>query len=314
MPTRGPLRTPSHGLWVLLSLAACDSYDETLLLLRASGGSSSPAPVRPRDAGEHTAPDAGVLDRNERHDGEDAHAAQGGSAAQATTRAIAAGAGGAAANAGTAGDGSGSGSGSRSGSGSGNSAGMSAGPDSGGAGSNSVDDHVRDAGAGPSSAGSAAQADAGGAGNGFDAGEPTADAGAYLDAGGDASPRTTCDEPGGQIWAANAHCYFPLDQSQSWNVSRDQCLDRGAMLVVIGSAQEQAFVSGLVGSSARWIGLAKFGAPEFSWVTGETLSYLNWDTGAPNSSGEVAAVMSEQSHAWRDEPVTTLHAALCERP
>jgi hypothetical protein len=97
-------------------------------------------------------------------------------------------------------------------------------------------------------------------------------------------------------------------------VSRDLCTQSDAHLVTITTADEQTFVAALVGSSARWIGLSKFGAPAFSWISGEALSYTRWQAGEPNGSGEAAVVIQTASLLWSDEAVTAQRSALCERP
>jgi hypothetical protein len=88
-------------------------------------------------------------------------------------------------------------------------------------------------------------------------------------AGGAGGSAGNCTEPGGSSWAENGHCYFPKNDPSSWNVGRDRCVNAGAYLVTITSDAEQFFVSSLVGTTPRWIGLSKFGAPTFIWTNGE---------------------------------------------
>jgi hypothetical protein len=68
-----------------------------------------------------------------------------------------------------------------------------------------------------------------------------------------------------------------------------------------------------VGSATRWLGLARFGAPAFSWIGGEAVSYENWEPGAPNVAGEAAAVLRNDTYLWFDAAVNAAHAPLCER-
>jgi hypothetical protein len=83
--------------------------------------------------------------------------------------------------------------------------------------------------------------------------------------------------------------------------------------VTITSAAEQSFVAALVGGTTRWTGLSRFGAPSFSWVGGEAVTFTNWASGEPNQSGEAAAAIATGTLKWIDDPVTTTHGAICER-
>jgi hypothetical protein len=88
-------------------------------------------------------------------------------------------------------------------------------------------------------------------------------------------------------------------------------------LVTITSEQEQAFVSTLSGGSSRWIGLSRFGATSFSWVTGERLGFTNWEPSEPafkGSVGESAAALRGDSQQWFEDTLSSQHPALCEWP
>ena len=132
--------------------------------------------------------------------------------------------------------------------------------------------------------------------------------------GGGSSASAGCTETGARRWTDNGHCYIPIDQTQSWNLSRDRCVALGARLVTITSPAEQLFVADLLGARSRWLGLSKFGAPAFSWISGAPLDYTHWQAGAPAATGEVAALVRADTQEWVDESISTAHAALCERP
>jgi hypothetical protein len=153
-------------------------------------------------------------------------------------------------------------------------------------------------------------AHAGSAGAGGSAASTAGSAGA---AGAGSSVHATCEGGKGRIWSGNGHCYFPVASLSSWNVSRDLCLQNDAQLVTITSAAEQSFVATLVGSSTRWIGFSKFGAPAFAWISGEPVSFTNWQSGEPNATGDAAVTIQRGSLLWSDEAVSTRHSALCER-
>jgi hypothetical protein len=111
----------------------------------------------------------------------------------------------------------------------------------------------------------------------------------------------------------NGHCYFPLSVMNSWYVSRDRCRELAGHLVSITSKEEQAFVSALVGSAPRWIGLSRFGAPQFSWIDGESMTYENWEEGAPKLVSEAAVALRNETFRWFDDDVKVLYGAVCER-
>ena len=149
------------------------------------------------------------------------------------------------------------------------------------------------------------------AGNGGAAG--SAGAPVAPDAGPIGPPPVACTEANARVWRDNGHCYIPLTVLSSWYVSRDRCRELGAHLVTISSAEEQSFVSTVVGSATRWTGLSRFGAPAFSWIGDEPVTYENWEAGAPNVMGEAAAVLRTDTFRWFDAAVTQTHAPLCER-
>jgi hypothetical protein len=142
-------------------------------------------------------------------------------------------------------------------------------------------------------------------------------AGAGAGGAGAAGSGTTdpaCIEDGGQTWRGNGHCYFRLLTQATWNVSRDQCAHADAKLAAITTTEELDFVTGLLGDSPAWIGFSKFGAPQFSWSTGEANGYTNWAAGEPDLSGEAAVAMHHDTGKWFDDAVNASHSAICERP
>jgi len=132
-------------------------------------------------------------------------------------------------------------------------------------------------------------------------------------AGAPPDPATACTLRGGRVWEANQHCYFPLDSAESWNVSRDGCANLAATLVVITSDEEQAFVATLVGATARWIGLSRFGRPDFTWISGDAVDYTHWEDAGSAVSGDAAAIIRSDTLQWSVETLAAAHGALCER-
>ena len=107
-------------------------------------------------------------------------------------------------------------------------------------------------------------------------------------------------------------CYFVLGTELSWHQSRDECRNLGAQLATLTSESEQKFVASCQLQGEPWIGLSKFGATNFSWISNEPLSFTCWEPGAPRSSQESAVVIVSGSGLWSDRAPQELHPALCE--
>ena len=74
-------------------------------------------------------------------------------------------------------------------------------------------------------------------------------------------------------------------------------------LVTITTASENIFVDNLVpDASHSWIGLEHDRIGFFKWITGETYSYTNWDTGKPTATGDGTDFVEffETTGKWTD--------------
>ena len=177
-------------------------------------------------------------------------------------------------------------------------------------------DGAHPAGSGGDSAadgGASAATGGGGSGGGGDTSGNNAGDGASSGSAGTSGGADACAQEGGSLWNGNGHCYFVLSAPTSWNVGRDDCARRGATLVTISSSDEQGFVASLVGASPCWIGLARFGAPQFTWIDGSVVSYSNWEPGYPRVSGDAGVSLRDGTLRWIDEPVTVPRMSICER-
>lgn len=138
-----------------------------------------------------------------------------------------------------------------------------------------------------------------------------------------------CTSHGAWTTWTNGHEYqaFVVASGISWTAANVQANLLGGHLVTITSAEENAFVFGLVNSPAYWsnffgfraggpwIGLIQSaGAAEpgggFQWVTGEAMSYTNWAPGEPNNNagGERYGLLwslaaGGRAGLWNDFPV-----------
>nr|XP_027231237.1 C-type mannose receptor 2-like [Penaeus vannamei] len=97
----------------------------------------------------------------------------------------------------------------------------------------------------------------------------------------------------------------------------------GGVLASITSEDEQAFVSGLLNSSA-WIGLSDQETEgEFTWEDGSPFNYDSWEEGEPDNLymylsigvGEDCVEMKQEyDYRWNDEFCLAAKAFVCERP
>ena len=86
----------------------------------------------------------------------------------------------------------------------------------------------------------------------------------------------------------NGHTYRVYDCKTTWEAAKEQCEEWGGHLATITNSAEQNAVLGLVQDIDKpcWIGAyrASSSASTYQWVTGESMSYTNWDDGEPSMS------------------------------
>ncbi|XP_062411025.1 C-type lectin domain family 4 member M-like isoform X1 [Sardina pilchardus] len=95
-------------------------------------------------------------------------------------------------------------------------------------------------------------------------------------------------------------CYYISNSHRNWTASRDQCLERGADLIVINSQEEQEFVRAL--SVRAWIGLCYSEEHRvWKWVDGAPLTNGTgyWLLGEPNNAG---GMVENCGQTWAREP------------
>ncbi|XP_041753901.2 C-type lectin domain family 4 member F-like [Coregonus clupeaformis] len=79
----------------------------------------------------------------------------------------------------------------------------------------------------------------------------------------------------------NSSLYYISTDKKNWEESRQDCLRRGADLVIINSREEQVFVNGFW---EVWIGLTdRDEEGVWNWVDGTLLTTGYWASGQPNS-------------------------------
>ena len=102
------------------------------------------------------------------------------------------------------------------------------------------------------------------------------------------------------------HEYSQINGSFSWTAAKADAESRGGYLATITSAEEQTRVEAAWnGSTNAWLGAQNVNAGNtWTWVTGESVTYSNWDSGQPQSTNEYLALWaSSSSHGrWHDYP------------
>jgi len=99
----------------------------------------------------------------------------------------------------------------------------------------------------------------------------------------------------------NGHSYYRSTGSATWTTARSNCLNMGGHLVTITTSGEQSFIFNIWPSG--WIGLTdEVSEGTWRWVTGETYSYTNWNSGEPNNAGNEDYVQFVSNGRWNDLP------------
>ncbi|KAM9398889.1 uncharacterized protein ACWYII_031320 isoform 2-T2 [Salvelinus alpinus] len=98
--------------------------------------------------------------------------------------------------------------------------------------------------------------------------------------------------------------YFLSTEEKTWEKSRQDCLERGADLVIINSREEQVFL--FTFKKSVWIGLTDRETEKtWKWVDGTPLTTEYWNDKQPDNAGptgqeDCAEIQEDQSHlkAW----------------
>lgn len=105
------------------------------------------------------------------------------------------------------------------------------------------------------------------------------------------------------VWSGNGHAYEYVSGYFTWQEAEAAAAASGGYLATVTSADENAFLTSL-STELGWLG----GTDEavegtWTWITGETWSYSNWNSGEPNNyaSGEDYLQLNwGQAGGWND--------------
>jgi hypothetical protein len=100
---------------------------------------------------------------------------------------------------------------------------------------------------------------------------------------------------------ANGHQYYLLSQS-SWDDAEARAVTLGGHLVTINNQAENDFITTTFsGYTDIWIGFTDQAIEgTWVWISGETPSYTNWNSGEPNNFGNEDYGMIYPGGTWND--------------
>ncbi|XP_073685571.1 CD209 antigen-like protein C isoform X1 [Garra rufa] len=115
-------------------------------------------------------------------------------------------------------------------------------------------------------------------------------------------------------WITYKHSsYYISSEWKNWTESREDCLQRGADLIIINDKEEQDFITVATSANIVWIGLNEFHKEGvWKWVDGSTLTTEFWRHGEPNNNvGDEDCVVSH--FHWADYPCDFTFVWICEK-
>ena len=81
----------------------------------------------------------------------------------------------------------------------------------------------------------------------------------------------------------NGHHYKLFNDAMKWSEAKRVCEQRGGHLVTITSSGEQKLIEKMIAKGEKrnyWLGgkTVKSGVDQYTWITGEKMTYTNWET------------------------------------
>ncbi|MEM7395358.1 MAG: C-type lectin domain-containing protein, partial [Verrucomicrobiota bacterium] len=91
----------------------------------------------------------------------------------------------------------------------------------------------------------------------------------------------------------------------SWDKAKSLAESMGGYLVCINSQEENEFVARLFGKRTVFIGGTDAETEgEWTWLSGEPVTFAQWQGGEPNNKGEEDVMVMNGRGEWLDVPVS----------
>ena len=135
-----------------------------------------------------------------------------------------------------------------------------------------------------------------------------------------------CEKNGWKFFGKTRSCYKLMNTSATWLGASNKCWLTGALLVTVGSVDENKFVykmappsqqkSGL--RTALWLGYRRSSLDGWIWVDQNKNPYTNWDKGQPDNKGgsQFCAHLRglSKTEKWDDLECTETKKYVCKAP
>lgn len=114
----------------------------------------------------------------------------------------------------------------------------------------------------------------------------------------------------------DGHFFKLFTQPLYWFEAKAACEAMGGHLATSTSAEKNAFLANIAGSTRVWLGGTDYGTEgTWKWITGEAWSYTNWRSGEPNNTGGKEHWLGfniGEVGVWSDEEYNVPFYYICE--
>ncbi|XP_027030146.2 CD209 antigen-like protein E [Tachysurus fulvidraco] len=117
-------------------------------------------------------------------------------------------------------------------------------------------------------------------------------------------------------WKRFGSSLYYFGDLKNWTESRQDCIERGADLVIINSKEKQDFIIKELQGSRKWIGLSdREEEGTWKWVDGTLLTNGHWSYSQPDNKGneDCVEIGYLERHTWNDRPCFEKQGWICEK-
>ncbi|XP_076136993.1 uncharacterized protein LOC143119398 isoform X4 [Alosa pseudoharengus] len=117
-------------------------------------------------------------------------------------------------------------------------------------------------------------------------------------------------------YQSSCYLFYYRENWKTWGHSKTDCTNRGSHLVIIDTAEEQAFINKHTASyydiwHGYWIGLSKIQG-QWQWVDGSDLTGGNWISMGINKPCVTSMPSTDPSKSWTANECAMTHRWICE--